>query len=438
MGRSVLSYQFVAGLRQEIKVRLAGVEGTFEQLLARARLEEAKLRDLAEQEPRISRKPINPHIADTERGKKESEHMSNRDQFSRGGPRCYHCCGQGHIARNCPVKGRAAPFESQGRGGRHRESNRATTMNSLVAEPTPESETAKSKSDRVRELRAALQEAELEESFETTTTTMHGVELDEKEETTLLGATITAEVVIEGTTVEAMIDTGSPVTIVSLDFLLQALAKQRAAGQSPEEWEASVRSRLVLPQLTLKSYGGGRLNIVRQMKATISRAEHSATTTIFIQKNAPCDLLIGTDLLGALGFHLVVVDGTETKDLLSGAEVNLSTPKPMPTQVNTDNMRERPSEDNIAELPFSEAEVRLVTAVSLPARHEKLVRADVDGFSGDVTGLFESAANCLKEKGVTIEDAAAQPDTQSQITLIVRNNSLQSVVLEEGQLLGSL
>ena len=123
MGRSVLSYQFVAGLRQEIKVRLAGVEGTFEQLLARARLEEAKLRDLAEQEPRISRKPINPHIADTERGKKESEHMSNRDQFSRGGPRCYHCRGQGHIARNCPMKGRAAPFESQGRGGRHRESN---------------------------------------------------------------------------------------------------------------------------------------------------------------------------------------------------------------------------------------------------------------------------------------------------------------------------
>ena len=41
MGRSVLSCQFVTGLQQEIKVKLAGVEGTFDQLLARPRLEEA-------------------------------------------------------------------------------------------------------------------------------------------------------------------------------------------------------------------------------------------------------------------------------------------------------------------------------------------------------------------------------------------------------------
>ena len=45
MGRAVLANQFLAGLHPELKGKLAGQEGTFDQLLARARFEEAKLRD---------------------------------------------------------------------------------------------------------------------------------------------------------------------------------------------------------------------------------------------------------------------------------------------------------------------------------------------------------------------------------------------------------
>ena len=45
MGRAVLANQFLAGLYPELKGKLAGQEGTFDQLLARARFEEAKLRD---------------------------------------------------------------------------------------------------------------------------------------------------------------------------------------------------------------------------------------------------------------------------------------------------------------------------------------------------------------------------------------------------------
>jgi len=46
MGQTVLAYQFVAGLKLEICLKVAGNEGTFEQLLMKARLEEAKLRNL--------------------------------------------------------------------------------------------------------------------------------------------------------------------------------------------------------------------------------------------------------------------------------------------------------------------------------------------------------------------------------------------------------
>ena len=45
MGRAVLANQFLVGLHPELKGKLAGQEGTFDQLLARARFEEAKLRD---------------------------------------------------------------------------------------------------------------------------------------------------------------------------------------------------------------------------------------------------------------------------------------------------------------------------------------------------------------------------------------------------------
>lgn len=46
MGQTVLTYQFVAGLKPELRLKVAGNDGMFEQLLMRARLEEAKLRDL--------------------------------------------------------------------------------------------------------------------------------------------------------------------------------------------------------------------------------------------------------------------------------------------------------------------------------------------------------------------------------------------------------
>ena len=43
-GHLVLAYQFTAGLLPSLRSKVAGVEGSFEQLLVKARFEEAKLR----------------------------------------------------------------------------------------------------------------------------------------------------------------------------------------------------------------------------------------------------------------------------------------------------------------------------------------------------------------------------------------------------------
>ncbi len=42
LARTVSPYQFVAGLKPNLKSKLVGVEGTFDQLLVKARFEEAK------------------------------------------------------------------------------------------------------------------------------------------------------------------------------------------------------------------------------------------------------------------------------------------------------------------------------------------------------------------------------------------------------------
>ena len=42
MGRAVLAYQFVAGLTPVLRTKVAGMEGSFEQLLVKAQFEKAK------------------------------------------------------------------------------------------------------------------------------------------------------------------------------------------------------------------------------------------------------------------------------------------------------------------------------------------------------------------------------------------------------------
>ena len=78
MGQTVLTNKFVSGLRPNIKTR--GTDGTFEQLLVKARFEEAKKRELnalrATQPPK---KPASNHPQTTQpqNGLSDSKNQSN-------------------------------------------------------------------------------------------------------------------------------------------------------------------------------------------------------------------------------------------------------------------------------------------------------------------------------------------------------------------------
>ena len=197
------------------------------------------------------------------------------------GNRCYHSHGTGHFQKNCPLRGRAAPEESRGRNSGAGQKDTQRRVAALVADPDRDHQ---QKQERVMELWRALQEAEV--------ATVRVLKSANGKDGTSLGPTLPAEVELKGNPIKASLDARSPVTIVSMKFLLQALAKQKPKDQDPTEWAAAVKARLEPPALMLHNYGGDELKIVRQLSVAISREGHTCTATVLVQK----DLLLGTDL----------------------------------------------------------------------------------------------------------------------------------------------
>ena len=83
--------------------------------------------------------------------------------------------------------------------------------------------------DEVTQLRQKLQLAEMRESLTKAAVTTHVLQKDtecplsENEDGPSLDPTFAVEVCVEGQPTKALLDTGSPVSIISIEFLLQAL-----------------------------------------------------------------------------------------------------------------------------------------------------------------------------------------------------------------------
>ena len=156
----------------------------------------------------------------------------------------------GHVRRNCPNHILAGPKESKGKSSVqghvativHAGVHAEDSMGTVAVEVNP-----------------------VDKAIGSMKGTMHGVSSDEGQQ--CLGPTIWSEVYFEGTPVEALVDTGSPATIVGLKFLLEVLTAQLGRVAS------YVWSRMEHPTTTLQNYSGGQLNIVRQMPAKLSKGD---------------------------------------------------------------------------------------------------------------------------------------------------------------------
>ena len=122
----------------------------------------------------------------------------------------------------------------------------------------------------MEELQRALCKAELATALEGNTAIVNGVVPTEKN-STKLGPTVTILAAVNGVKVDALVDTGSPITILSFKFAMVVLSQEQNQFKSIAEWKVTMRERLKPPDIALTGYSGEPLNMLAQLEVTISQ-----------------------------------------------------------------------------------------------------------------------------------------------------------------------
>ena len=112
---------------------------------------------------------------------------------------------------------------------------------------------------------------------------------------------------------------------------MTVLAKQKKSEVTPAQWREETMRKFSAPDVTLKSYGGKRVDIISQVSLSFSLDDCAVDAVVLVQKK-PHNLLLGTDLQSKLGFALVV---GRKFDLLTGQPYPIAVGKQKPTDART-------------------------------------------------------------------------------------------------------
>ena len=154
-----------------------------------------------------------------------------------------------------------------------------------------------------------------------------------------IGPRLEIKVRLEGQAASALLDTGSPVTIVSLKCLLQYWKQSFGRDRPNDEWLKEVNGKLTDPTLHLETYDGTPVELLAETTVALGIGDKEIQLRVFVQDDAPQEILIGTDCLHLLG-GAVTIDGSPVLQL--GGSTKPEMPK---------------------------AVVRLIKSVKIPAHH---------------------------------------------------------------------
>ena len=316
MGQSVLSNQLIAGLLPELKRKIAYIEGaTFSELWQKARFEEAQLLDLARTGTRPAAMPWKQRFPRDDAPQQEqwkqqppqgNLQRQERSSLSLAGGRtgdgqrrnpqfvkCYNCNRTGHFARDCRSVRPVGEAPARTQNPKASNWNAATRAAAVVSVPG--------------ECQSRGEEEPLKWMYE-----MYGLlhtDAPPADSCLRLGPTLTLPLELDGIPVQALVDTGCPATIISREICRKILDKEREEAEplTSEQWKEKAAKRLRQPGLLLKAYCGTELNIGAEIAVHVA-TPHLAVNRV-VQKDTPVHMLLGTDLMSALGIRVLDSNG---------------------------------------------------------------------------------------------------------------------------------
>ena len=122
------------------------------------------------------------------------------------GPRCYTYGSLSHLVKQCPYSTKQKYSETPG--------NRTGNETHVVSNVTPVEELSD-----VSQAGISTGNTDINDVLDSVTIQMHGITSKPCTGSVQLGPVLTALVTVEGEFVEALLDTGSPVTIIQLSSL---------------------------------------------------------------------------------------------------------------------------------------------------------------------------------------------------------------------------
>ena len=244
-------------------------------------------------------------------------------------------------------------------------------------------------------------------------------------------------------------------------MLIRAFFERRTTNQSPEDWRKEVAAKIQPPSLTIRSYGGGEINVIGQLSVIMSVGERKCQQTVLVQKGASVDLLLGTDTLPCLGFHLLLRphEDKPTIDMMTSKEMETAVgkqdtgclevpPTVVPKQNSnpsgdmnlerTLNLTLGDTDDNLNTHCKDKIEVKLLTATRLPGRQAKVLRAQVSNTLGVKDVVFEPYEFLSDDQKLVMTEALIEPNKEGYVKLLIENHESHPVFLEAGTMLGQL
>ena len=107
-------------------------------------------------------------------------------------------------------------------------------------------------------------------------------------------------------------------------------------------------------------------------------------------------------------------------------------PQEEPQRVRAEFSRAGPQEKE------AQGVVRLLQAVRLPARHQQLIQARVEGYGDRGLAVFDPEPDFMEKDGLNMAEAVADQDQSRIITLMMENAGHEPTRLKKGQVLGQL